>query len=109
MREAAASARAFASELARMEREIGGLGPLWLRRLQTRAFERFLSLGFPAPRDEEWRQTSVAPIASTPYARVQGAVSLDGETIVTHQVSVCEGSLIRVGKHRFLRIVAAPK
>ena len=77
MREAAASARAFASELARMEREIGGLGPLWLRRLQTRAFERFLSLGFPAPRDEEWRQTSVAPIASTPYARVQGAVSLD--------------------------------
>ncbi len=77
MREPAASPSAFASELARMEPEIGRVGPLWLRRLQTTAFERFRSLGFPAPRDEEWRQTSVAPIASTSYVRVDGVRRLD--------------------------------
>ncbi len=31
------------------------------------AFARFLAKGFPTSRDEEWRFTSVAPIAATPF------------------------------------------
>ncbi len=38
------------------------LGPL-----RRRAFDRFLELGFPTTRHEEWRFTNVAPIADTPF------------------------------------------
>jgi tyrosyl-tRNA synthetase len=37
----------------------------------------------------------------------QGAISVDGQTVTSPQVEVSEGSLIRVGRHRFLRVVAA--
>ncbi len=39
----------------------------------------------------------------------QGAIELDGEKITNNAVSLSAGSLIRVGKHRFLRIVGAYK
>ena len=37
--------------------------PLQLGDLRWEALDRFLSLGFPTPRDEEWRFTNIAPIA----------------------------------------------
>jgi tyrosyl-tRNA synthetase len=37
----------------------------------------------------------------------QGALALDGETLKKPRVEVREGSLIRVGRHRFLRVVPA--
>ena len=42
-------------------------------RAREEAFDRFLSRGFPTTRDEEWRFTSVAPIASTPFDRAGAA------------------------------------
>jgi Fe-S cluster assembly protein SufD len=39
-------------------------GPRWLQDLHERAAARFAALGFPTTRDEEWRFTNVAPIAS---------------------------------------------
>ena len=39
-------------------------GPRWLQALRGRGAARFTSLGFPTSRDEEWRFTSVAPIAA---------------------------------------------
>ena len=41
-------------------------GPL--RRLRSEAMERFLALGFPTTRQEEWRHTNLAPLASMPFA-----------------------------------------
>jgi Fe-S cluster assembly protein SufD len=38
-------------------------GPAWLRSARARAIARFEALGFPTTRDEDWRFTSVAPIA----------------------------------------------
>jgi Fe-S cluster assembly protein SufD len=35
----------------------------WLARIREAALQRFQSLGFPTTREEEWRFTSVAPIA----------------------------------------------
>ena len=35
----------------------------WVRELREAAFRRFAELGFPTTHDEEWRFTSVAPIA----------------------------------------------
>jgi Fe-S cluster assembly protein SufD len=48
-------------------------GPAWLRGLRQRAFERFWELGFPTVHDEDWRFTSVAPIASTAFVLPQSS------------------------------------
>jgi Fe-S cluster assembly protein SufD len=53
-----------------------GAEPPWLTTARRHALERFQSLGFPTTRDEEWRFTSVAPIAEM-------AFSIPGETADT--------------------------
>jgi Fe-S cluster assembly protein SufD len=44
--------------------DLFGLGPA-----RERAFGRFLEQGFPTTRQEEWRHTSVAPLAQVEFAR----------------------------------------
>ncbi len=44
-----------------------GRAPAWLRELRDGAIARFGELGFPTTKQEEWRFTSVAPIAETPF------------------------------------------
>ena len=41
--------------------------PRWLHDVRDKAAARFAALGFPSVRDEEWRFTNVAPIASTDF------------------------------------------
>jgi Fe-S cluster assembly protein SufD len=38
-------------------------GPEWLEPLRRAAASRFAAVGFPTPRDEEWRFTPIAPVA----------------------------------------------
>jgi Fe-S cluster assembly protein SufD len=45
-----------------------GAAPGWLRDIRAAAIARFAELGFPTTRQEEWRFTSVAPIAETAFA-----------------------------------------
>jgi len=42
--------------------------PTWLKRVRQQARDRFQALGFPSANDEEWRFTSVAPIAEGNFA-----------------------------------------
>jgi Fe-S cluster assembly protein SufD len=42
----------------------------WLEPFRREAMDRFLALGFPTTRDEEWRYTSVAPLAGASYRPV---------------------------------------
>jgi Fe-S cluster assembly protein SufD len=51
----------------RFEKRTAGRRHPWLREIRQDAIERFRELGFPTPRHEEWRFTSVAPIANTPF------------------------------------------
>jgi Fe-S cluster assembly protein SufD len=44
-----------------------GGAPDWLRSLREGGIARFGELGFPTTRQEEWRHTSVAPIADTKF------------------------------------------
>jgi len=44
-----------------------GRGLPWLRELRENAFARFCETGFPTTHDEDWRFTSVAAIARTPF------------------------------------------
>jgi len=39
----------------------------WIRALREAAFQRFAELGFPTTHEEDWRFTSVAPIARTKF------------------------------------------
>jgi Fe-S cluster assembly protein SufD len=41
-------------------------GPYWLREQRRRAIARFAERGLPTTRDEEWKYTSLAPLAAMP-------------------------------------------
>jgi len=51
-------------------------GPRWVQDLRERGATRFSALGFPTVRDEEWRFTNVAPIASGEFKPADGAAPL---------------------------------
>ena len=44
----------------------GAGGPTWLREQRRRAIARFAERGLPTTRDEEWKYTSLAPLAAMP-------------------------------------------
>ena len=50
--------------------------PLWLQDLRERGAARFTALGFPTVRDEEWRFTNIAPIATGEFRRANGAAAV---------------------------------
>jgi Fe-S cluster assembly protein SufD len=54
----------YLSDFERLEKERAA--PT-VQRLRKAAVARFAELGFPGPRDEEWRFTPVAPLAKTPF------------------------------------------
>lgn len=56
----------------------GGKAPDWLQGLRQGAIDRFRQSGFPSTKDEEWRSTSVAPIARGGFVAVAkpGSLSL---------------------------------
>jgi Fe-S cluster assembly protein SufD len=70
-------------------------GPRWLQDLRVRAAERFTALGFPTTRDEEWRFTSVAPIAAGEF-RVAPARRLSPQDL--------EGYLYANAAHRVVLV-----
>lgn len=40
----------------------------WLERIRESAYDRFVEVGFPTVRDEEWKYTNVAPLAKAKFA-----------------------------------------
>jgi Fe-S cluster assembly protein SufD len=48
--------------------ENGAGGPAWLRPVREAAVARFAELGFPSPRDEDWKFTNLAPLARRSFA-----------------------------------------
>jgi Fe-S cluster assembly protein SufD len=54
-------------------------GPDWLGREREAKFERFLQRGFPTTREEEWRFTSLAPVAAAELTRAPTATPTAGD------------------------------
>jgi Fe-S cluster assembly protein SufD len=52
----------YLADFEAFERAEGGRTPRWLRALRRAAITRFGEAGFPTPREEAWRYTSVAPL-----------------------------------------------
>src|SRR5262245_7360783 len=47
----------------------GGRGPAWLRKLREAGIASFEKLGFPTNRNEDWKYTSVGPLAAMLFER----------------------------------------
>src|SRR4051794_31024446 len=60
-------AKPYLTDYERFDEETAASTRPSLRRLRQSAIARFADLGFPGPRDEEWRFTSVAPLLKYPF------------------------------------------
>src|SRR5262249_14249337 len=56
--------------------------PRFLRKLRSAAMERFAELGFPSPRQEDWKYTNVSPILRTEF---QGLTETAAPARLDHQ------------------------
>jgi Fe-S cluster assembly protein SufD len=70
----------FAEAWQQSERARGAEQPAWLRELRRQAFDRFLDLGFPSTRLEDWRFTNVAPIAESRFV-LAGEAKVSAEAL----------------------------
>ncbi len=71
-----------------------GHQPAWLLPIRKTAIARFSELGFPTTRDEDWRFTNVAPIASLPFKPVPNLVPgrLDAAVIARYSFAGLQAS-----------------
>ena len=58
----------YVSEFEALERQGAVRSPTWLASRRRSAMTRFAEVGFPTTRDEDWRYTSLAPLADTPFS-----------------------------------------
>ena len=81
------------------EKELA-VAPSWLRELRRGGAARFAEVGFPTPRDEEWKYTDVMPIVQAgfkPAARGVNGIDparLDGfwfENLPAHRLVFING------------------
>src|SRR4051812_49423621 len=76
----------YLSDFSRIEKTIedsGGTKRMWLDQMRKAAIDRFKEVGFPTGKDEEWRLTSVAPLAKGPF-KPAPFVELHGDDISAH-------------------------
>jgi Fe-S cluster assembly protein SufD len=82
LRELAHEQSLYLDAFTRFAAAFGGNGQSWLQPLREGALARFAALGFPTTKDEDWRFTSVVPIAQTRFRLAQeAAVSLPAEAL----------------------------
>jgi Fe-S cluster assembly protein SufD len=73
---------AYVAEAERTAAARRQIDPRWVSDARRTALDRFRTLGFPTTRDEEWRFTSVAPVAERSFALARnGAAGLHSEDL----------------------------
>lgn len=84
-------------------------GPAWLRLIRERAIARFAALGFPTTRDEEWRFTSVAPIAERAFERAaDGAARVSAADVARLSMTGPDAAAIVFVNGRYAPELSAP-
>jgi Fe-S cluster assembly protein SufD len=97
----------YRAQFAELETATSGREPAALRALRRRAFDRFLELGFPTTREEEWRYTNVAPIAKAGYPAFPGEASASHQRNYV-QPGAVPSSLSENQRQRLLGQAAGP-
>jgi Fe-S cluster assembly protein SufD len=83
----------FDRYLAEVDRADASGTPAWLKRARQQARDRFQSLGFPGATDEEWRFTSVAPIAEGHFVpAADGKASLKSADVAPYRLTHLAGA-----------------
>jgi Fe-S cluster assembly protein SufD len=59
----------YLSSFRELEGRLAANSPSWLHEIRRAAMAGFAERGFPTTRQEEWRNTNVAPIAAVPFQR----------------------------------------
>lgn len=70
----------YLASYARLEPELPGEEHSWLRELRQHALTHFMALGFPGPKEEDWKYTRVRALAETAFTPAPSSpapVSLD--------------------------------
>src|SRR5262245_37157266 len=76
----------FVNEAERIGAERRSADAAWLTAARAQGLTRFRELGWPTTRDEEWRFTSIAPIADGRFAvPANGASRLRAEDVESFQ------------------------
>ena len=57
----------YLSSFMELEKRLAAHSPSWLHEIRRAAMAGFAEKGFPTTRQEEWRNTNVAPIAAVPF------------------------------------------
>jgi Fe-S cluster assembly protein SufD len=66
----------------RFEKNGAGTGPSWIREVRRSAISCFADLGFPSTRNEDWKYTSVTPLAQVPFeTKVPPASTISGDIV----------------------------
>ena len=71
----------FTEGFERLAEARDGKEPGWLSELRQAAFQRFVELGFPTTRHEDWKYTNVNPIVEAGFTRAEEPVSVSQERI----------------------------
>jgi Fe-S cluster assembly protein SufD len=72
----------------------------WLKNVREAAFTSFCQLGFPTIRDEDWRFTSVAPIANTNFQLAEDApASVTEKDVAPYRLEGLAAQLVFVNGH----------
>ena len=79
----------YLADFERRERELAAAGTPALHRLRKAAISRFVELGFPGPRDEEWRFTPVAPLVREPFGTLEPSAAAFSGQDLSKGVLVC--------------------
>ena len=61
-----------------LSRKLDGSGPKYLQEIRSAAAQKFGQLGFPEPRDEEWKYTAIGPVTHF-GAALDAPLHLNGE------------------------------
>ena len=67
----------YAEAFRELQKRTDAQEPSWLKRLRENAFERFEELGFPTTKHEEWKYTTLAPLAKMKFERPGGSINVD--------------------------------
>ncbi len=92
----------FLGHFAQLQQELAGSGRPALDRLRQEAIHRFMELGVPTTRLEDWKYTNVAPVARVRFVPARNGVArLSAERIASLTFGELDGPRLVVVNGRF--------